>query len=213
MTILTGTLDKMETVAADPVQYALPVGNQSIGLNEKLGQKLTLRFTGKIYCQECGDRTRSSYSQGYCFKCSQSLAQADLCIMRPHTCHFHLGTCREPAWGESHCFVPHTVYLANSSGLKVGITRSHQVHTRWMDQGALEALPIASVRNRRESGIIEFALSQHIADRTNWRKMLSGVETPIDLRAERDKVYALWQNDFPGEKLEQSEPVRFTYPV
>lgn len=211
--MITGTLRKMDTTPSDPVGYSLPVGNDSISLNENLGQRLHLRFTGKIFCQECGDRTSSSYSQGYCFKCSQSLAQTDLCIMRPHTCHHHLGTCRQPAWGEAHCFVFHTVYLANSSGLKVGITRSHQMLTRWMDQGALEAVPIASVRTRRDSGLIEFALSQFLPDRTNWRHMLSGVEKPVDLRAERDKVHAQWQNDFPGEKLESSEPVRFRYPV
>lgn len=203
----------MDTAHEDPVRYALPVGEHSIDLNAGLGKRLTLRFTGKIFCQECGDRTRTSYSQGFCFKCSQTLAQADLCIMRPHTCHHHLGTCREPAWGEAHCFTPHTVYLANSSGLKVGITRSHHMLTRWMDQGALEAIPIASVRNRLESGLIEFALSKYLPDRTNWRHMLSGVETPVDLKAERDKVFALWQKDFPGEKLENSEPIRFKYPV
>ena len=121
--------------------------------------------------------------------------------------------CREPAWGEAHCFIPHTVYLANSSGLKVGITRSQYATTRWMDQGAIEALPIASVCSRRDSGIIEYALSQHIPDRTNWRHMLSGVEKPVDLHAEREKVFALWQDSFPGEKLSAMEPVRFSYPV
>ncbi len=211
--ILTGVLRKMDTEHGDPVRYALPLGDATLNLNEGLGKRLTLRFTGRIFCLECGDRTSSSYSQGHCFKCSQSLAQADLCIMRPHTCHHHLGTCREPAWGEAHCFIPHTVYLANSSGLKVGITRSHHTLSRWMDQGALEALPIASVRNRRESGLIEYALSRHVPDRTQWRRMLSGEETPVDLRAEREKVYALWQDDFPGEKLAAAEPVRFNYPV
>ena len=210
--MFSGTLQKMDTFHTDPVGYSLPVGNESIPLNAKVGTFFRLRFTGKIFCQECGNRTSSSYSQGFCFKCSQSLAQADLCIMRPHTCHHHLGTCREPAWGEAHCFIPHTVYLANSSGLKVGITRSHARLHRWMDQGALEALPIASVRNRRDSGLIEYALSQHLPDRTNWRHMLSGVEAPVDLRAERDRVYALWREDFPGEKVTE-EPLRFRYPV
>jgi len=202
----------MGTEQADPVRYSLPVGEDFLDLNGVLGQKLSLRFTGNIFCLECKRRTTTSFGQGHCFSCFQTLAHCDLCIMRPHTCHHHLGTCREPAWGEKHCFIPHVVYLANSSGLKVGITRAHQAPTRWMDQGAVEAVPIALTRSRLDCGIIEFALSKHLPDRTNWRKMLSGAETPVDLRAERDRVFGLWEN-FPGEKALEAEPVRFQYPV
>jgi hypothetical protein len=211
--ILTGALRKMATEQDSPVRYGLPVGEETLSLHKRLGNRLTLRFTGRIFCLDCGSRTSSSYSQGHCFSCSQRLASCDLCIMRPQTCHYHLGTCREPIWGQTHCFIPHTVYLANSSGLKVGITRSHHTLTRWMDQGAVEALPIASVSNRRDSGLIEYALSRHVPDRTHWRRMLSGVETPVDLRMEREKVFELWQNDFPGEKIENADPIRFDYPV
>ena len=211
--LLTGILRKMDAANADPVRYALPVGNQTLDLNPGLGNRFSLRFTGRIFCLQCGTRIKTSYSQGYCFTCSQTLASCDLCIVRPHTCHHHLGTCREPAWAEEHCFIPHTVYLANSSGLKVGITRARHMHTRWMDQGAVEALPIASVRNRRDSGLIEYALSRHLPDRTNWRNMLSGIEIPVDLRLEREKTFGLWQGAFPGEKLEAAEPLRFRYPV
>jgi len=210
---LTGLLDKMPTTHAETVQYALPVGEARIPLNERLGQRISLRFTGKIFCLACGDRTRTSFGQGHCWKCFQSLASLDNCIVRPHTCHHHLGTCREPAWGEAHCFIPHTVYLANSSGLKVGITRSHTVRTRWMDQGAVEALPIASTRNRLDCGLIEHALSVHVADKTHWRKMLSGIEAPVDLRAARDRLFSMWGADFPGERVTDAEPVRFRYPV
>jgi hypothetical protein len=214
----SGLLRKMDTVHDDTVRYSLPVGEARIPLNERLGQRISLRFTGRIFCLECGDRTRTSFSQGHCWKCFQTLASLDNCIVRPHTCHHHLGTCREPAWGESHCFIPHTVYLANSSGLKVGITRSHAVRARWMDQGAVEALPIASTRNRLDCGKIEYALSMHVADKTHWRRMLSGVEEPVDLRAARDRLFSLWEADFPGapppgEWVTGAEPVRFQYPV
>jgi hypothetical protein len=66
--------------------------------------------------------------------------------MKPETCHYHLGTCREPDWAQNHCFRPHIVYLANSSGVKVGITRKTQIPTRWLDQGASQALPIFEVQ-------------------------------------------------------------------
>jgi hypothetical protein len=210
---ITGLLHKMDTVHEETVRYALPLSEARVPLNERLGQQISLKFTGKIFCLECGARTRTSFGQGHCWTCFQTKAALDNCIVRPHTCHHHLGTCREPEWGERHCFVPHTVYLANSSGLKVGITRSHTVRMRWMDQGAVEALPIAVTQNRLDCGLIEHALSVHVADKTHWRRMLSGVEQPVDLRAARDRLFGLWGAEFPGEKVVDAEPVRFLYPV
>src|SRR5690606_32085347 len=67
---------------------------------------------------------------------------------------------------------PHIVYLANSSNVKVGVTRKTQVPTRWIDQGAHEAIEIVEVPNRYLAGITEVALKDHVADKTNWRKML-----------------------------------------
>jgi hypothetical protein len=101
--------------------------------------------------------------------------------MKPETCHFHQGTCREPSWGEDNCFIDHTVYLSNTSGVKVGITRNSQIPTRWIDQGATQAVAIISAKNRRLSGLVETALKQHIADKTDWRKMLKGNADSIDL--------------------------------
>jgi hypothetical protein len=142
----------------------------------------------------------------------QTLAQCDMCIVKPELCHYHLGTCREPEWGEKHCMIDHTVYLANSSGIKVGITRSHQMRTRWMDQGAIQALPIVRVKNRFDSGKVEVALSRTLPDKTNWRAMLQGKVERIDLKAERDRLFAAWGPDLPGERLMEEE-FSFTYPV
>src|SRR5690554_8184312 len=91
-------------------------------------------------------------------------------MMNPEKCHFHLGTCREPDWAERVCFSDHIVYLANSSGLKVGITRATQMPTRWLDQGATQALPIARVASRRLSGLLEDIFRAQMSDRTNWRR-------------------------------------------
>ena len=108
--------------------------------------------------------------------------------MSPDRCHFHLGTCRDEEWGKTVCFNEHIVYLANSSGVKVGITRATQVPTRWIDQGAVEALPIFRVKTRQQSGLVEKIFSEHISDKTNWRKMLKGEITAIDLPAMRDQL-------------------------
>jgi hypothetical protein len=83
---------------------------------------------------------------------------------------------------------PHIVYLALSSEVKVGVTRKTQVPTRWIDQGAVEAIPIVEVPNRYLAGITEVALKNHYADKTNWQKMLKNEYSPVDLVAERLKL-------------------------
>ena len=139
---MLGSLEKMTTQLAEPVQYRLPVGDAELELNPLLGQRLELRYSGRIFCVNCQKKTAKSFNQGYCYPCFIKLAQCDMCIMKPETCHYAAGTCREPSWGEEFCFQPHIVYLANSSGIKVGITRQTQIPTRWIDQGAVQALPV-----------------------------------------------------------------------
>lgn len=215
MAITTGSIRKMLTApgeAGGPVQYRLPIGEAALPVNPLLGRTVRFKYTGRIFCIHCGKATRSSFAQGYCFPCMQSLAQCDMCIVRPETCHFHLGTCREPAWGETHCFIEHTVYLANSSGLKVGITRSHQMKTRWMDQGAVQALPIVRVKTRLDSGLVESTLAKTVPDKTNWRSLLKGDAERIDLKAHRDALFAVWAGDLPGEKVFEEE-ISLAYPV
>ena len=178
-----GALRKMTAQLGDDgkVNYQLPVGEELVELNDCIGKHLTLTYHEHISCQYCGKKTKKSYSQGFCFPCMQKLAQCDMCIMKPETCHHHLGTCREPEWGEEHCFVPHIVYLSNTSGLKVGITRETQIPTRWIDQGATQAIPLFRVKTRRQSGLVEVSLANFIADKTNWRAMLKGNAEAIDL--------------------------------
>ncbi|GAA5191858.1 DUF2797 domain-containing protein [Ferrimonas gelatinilytica] len=191
---MQGTLSKMAVTLGSettPAQYALRIGDQLMPLNERIGQPLTLHYSGKIYCDACGRKTSKSYSQGHCFPCMKKLARCDMCIMKPETCHFAAGTCREPEWGERNCMIPHYVYLANTSGLKVGITRHSQVPTRWLDQGATQALPILRVATRQLSGLVEVALAQLVADKTNWRAMLKGSGEPLVLKAEAARLLPL----------------------
>lgn len=190
-----GCLSKMAAVLPsrqeEQVAYHLRAGEHRVGLNERIGEPLSLRWTGAIACTHCGRATKKSFAQGHCYPCFKRLAQCDTCIMKPETCHYFQGTCREPEWGERHCFQPHIVYLANSSGLKVGITRKTQMPTRWLDQGAIQALPILEVDTRQQSGFVEMLFKQQVADRTNWRAMLKGDVEVMDLCAERDRLLSL----------------------
>ena len=186
--VIHGTIEKMRTHLDSPVRYELPIGESSVDINSLLGKAITLTFTGTILCIACGRKTKKSFNQGHCFPCLKRLASCDQCIVRPELCHYHEGTCREPKWGESHCLQPHVVYLANSSGLKVGVTRASQVPTRWIDQGAVQAIPVFEVKERRIAGLLEATLRQVVADRTDWRRMLKGSPDKLNMLAERTRI-------------------------
>jgi hypothetical protein len=173
----------MHTEAGSPVNYSLELGGRRLALNDWLGKQLRIEYLQQIECIHCGRLTSKSFNQGYCYPCFSRLAQCDLCIMSPEKCHYHLGTCREPEWAQSHCMRPHIVYLANTSGLKVGITREAQLPTRWIDQGAVQAMPVLRVSKRYHAGLIEAAFRQYVNDRTNWRSMLKNEVEEMDLYA------------------------------
>ncbi|MBT73247.1 MAG: hypothetical protein CMQ15_14625 [Gammaproteobacteria bacterium] len=183
-----GTLRKMQVRLEQPVDYRIRLGEARIPLNQYLEKTIRLQHSGAIFCVHCDRKTNKSFSQGYCYPCFQKLAQCDSCIIHPEKCHFDQGSCREPDWGERYCLQDHIIYLANSSGLKVGITRATQVPTRWIDQGATQALAIIRVRSRLQSGSLEVMFKQHVADKTNWRDMLKGDATPLDMAEESRKL-------------------------
>lgn len=218
-----GDIRKMQVTLAKPVQYQLPLGEGLVDMNALIGKQVHLHYLGEIHCIHCGRKTSKSFNQGYCFPCMQNLAECDSCLVRPELCHYHEGTCREPQWGEEHCFQDHYVYLANTSGLKVGITRKTNLPARWMDQGATQALPIYKVRDRLTSGQVEVILKQHVADKTAWQRMLKGVPEAIDLSQARDQLHRECQQQITdlianlGEDalqfLGQDQPVDIDYPV
>jgi len=221
--VLSGNLEKMKAILGETVEYTLPVGQERLALNPLIGQSLKITADGTITCLACGRKTKKSYSQGHCYPCSQRLASCDLCIMKPETCHYDKGTCREPEWGEEHCMQPHFVYLSNTSGVKVGITRQTQIPTRWIDQGATQALPIFKVQTRFQSGLVEMMCKNHVADRTDWRRMLKGEGEQLDLPAVRDELLDLCVQELDGfrqrfgeealQPLPDAEAVALRYPV
>lgn len=213
----TFILHKMTVRHEEPVAYTLMAGDDPIEMNALVGERIELRFTGRIECVSCGQPTRKSFNQGHCYRCFTTLASCDRCIMSPELCHYSRGTCRDPAWGEANCMRPHIVYLANSSGLKVGITRDSQVPTRWIDQGARAAMPVFEVPTRRDSGLLEDGLRAFVSDRTDWRAMLRGDPPTLDLPESRDQLLqkaATRISEVPDAKyLAHAAPVAISYPV
>lgn len=201
--LASGTVRKMRTSLEDPVQYTMLLGGHEIPLNQYLGRQLQLDYQGVINCVHCDRKTNKSFNQGYCYPCFRRLAQCDSCIISPEKCHYAAGTCREPQWGEEHCMIDHFVYLANTSGLKVGITRGSQVPTRWMDQGASQAQAIFRVSSRLHSGLVEVVFKNHVADKTHWQAMLKGPAQPRDLEEARCQLMEACADDI--EQLRQQQ--------
>jgi len=222
-TVVSGTARKMQTALESPVQYQWIAGDERVAVNPWLGKRINIDFNGTINCVHCSRLTKKSFNQGYCYPCFQRLAQCDSCIVKPEKCHFDAGTCREPEWGEEHCNIDHIVYLANTSGVKVGITRGTQVPTRWIDQGATQARPIARVSTRYQSGLLEVLLAQHVADKTAWQTMLKGNGADVDLEAHQQELAKLCADGIAGlqdshgvqaiQWLDASNTVAIDYPV
>ncbi|WP_018981865.1 DUF2797 domain-containing protein [Salinimonas chungwhensis] len=227
MPSLTGNISKMR-VSATPddntVQYSLPVGDEQVPMNALIGQQLNVEHSGQIHCVHCGKKTKKSFNQGYCYRCLITLAQCDSCIIKPEKCHYHEGTCREPEWGETNCMSEHFVYLANTGNLKVGITRhvKDSISSRWMDQGASQALVMLRVPDRLTSGEVETLCKNHIADKTNWRTMLKGKPDLQDMEAVKASLLAdiepqldklREQKGLQAISIADAEPVMIEYPV
>lgn len=179
---MSDTLKKMDVVLKDPVHYTLDIHGKIHDMNSYIGQQIRIIWSGVVICS-CGKRMTTFYrSSGYCYKCYWESPLASQSIFKPELCTAHLGIEeRDLAWEQKFQIATHYVYLANSSGIKVGITRGTQGVIRWMDQGASQAIVLAEVPNRRFSGDIEVALKQFVSDVTNWRKMLAGDPHPVDL--------------------------------
>lgn len=222
MNMTQGNLHKMSVHHAHPIQYELILDNQKINLNNLLNKKITLEFLGDIHCIQCGRKTKQSFQQGYCFLCMQKINECNNCLIHPERCLVETGKCDPADWAHQQCHQEHFVYLANSSGMKVGITRTKNNPSRWIDQGAVQALPIFKTHNRYQAGLIEVALKKYVADKTNWRAMLKSNVAPIDLIAEKKLLLSQAEKDLESilKKysdqiifLEEKNILSFEYPI
>ncbi|MCK5781348.1 MAG: DUF2797 domain-containing protein [Flavobacteriales bacterium] len=184
----TGDLKKMTTENTNPVRYILDLENDFFELNKIIGKKISIKYQHKVKCF-CGKLVDKVYRQNFCYDCYYKLPQASESIMKPELCKAHLGIeVRDLEWEKEFELKPHIVYLAVSSGLKVGITRKTQIPTRWIDQGAEYAIEFAEVPNRYLSGAIEVALKQYVSDKTSWQKMLKNPSPEVDLLEWKNKL-------------------------
>ncbi|MCY4444715.1 MAG: DUF2797 domain-containing protein [Proteobacteria bacterium] len=194
------------------VSYILSMGSVTLPLLDFIGSSVSIEFLGSIECVACQRRIKKTFGSGYCFVCFRKLAQADMCMVKPETCHYVAGSCRNSRWGESHCMISHSVYLAVSSGLKVGITRSRRKYKRWVDQGAVQALELGRLSQRLHAGRLEVVLKKRFNDRTRPLSMLkaSAVMPWMDLHGLRESVSA--ELDDPDFMVSHEDAVGLVYP-
>ena len=208
-----GVLQKMRTEMGSPVQYYLILENDFINVNQVLDKKLEITFL-KYECLNC-HLDKPIFRQGFCKSCFFEIPQAADWIMRPELSTAHLDKeDRDLEYEKDVQLQPHIVYLANSSDVKVGVTRKRQIPTRWIDQGAHEAIEIVEVPNRYLAGITEVALKDHVSDKTNWRKMLTNDIVDADLVAEKEKLSIYIPEEAKAYYLENnSKETNIEFPV
>ncbi|MAU17342.1 MAG: hypothetical protein CMH46_17585 [Muricauda sp.] len=207
-----GVLRKMQTEIGNPIQYYLVFENDFINMNQGLNKELQIDFI-KYQCLNCGE-DKPIYRQGFCKSCFFETPRAGDWIMRPELSTAHLGKeDRDLEFEKKMQLQPHIVYLANSSDIKVGVTRKSQIPTRWIDQGAHEAIEIVEVPNRYLAGITEVALKEHVSDKTSWRKMLQNDIQDVDLVEWRNKLKASIPDEVIDYYLDDKEETHLEFPV
>ena len=207
-----GVLTKMETEFSHPIQYYLVFDNDFINMNQLLDKTIEIRFI-KYQCLNCG-LDKPIFRQGFCKSCFFEIPQAADWIMRPElsTAHLEIED-RDLEYEKRVQLQPHIVYLANSSSIKVGVTRKSQVPTRWIDQGAHEAIEIVEVPNRYLAGITEMALKDHVSDKTNWRTMLKNDVVDENLVEWRERLKPYIPNEVMDYFIESNTETNMEFPV
>ena len=208
----TGVITKMQAAYSSPIQYTLNLNDETISVNQLLEQKIAISFN-HYQCLECG-KEKEIFAMGCCKNCYFTSPHTGRWVVNPELSTAHLGIGeRDLAVEEAIQLQLHIVYLAYTGDVKVGVTRESQIPTRWIDQGATFALPIAKTENRYEAGMIEVALKEHLADKTNWRKMLEDdFEDDLDLADFREKIKDYFPDNFKNFYSMEHEMLRLDYP-
>jgi hypothetical protein len=208
-----GALEKMSAFPGNPIVYYLTLGDNFIKMNDLIGKSLQFQYLNSITCF-CGNQVSRVFRQNFCYDCFMTKPEAGEPIFNPEKSQAHLGIeDRDLAYESAYQLTPHIVYLAQSGGLKVGVTRKTQIPTRWIDQGASEAIVLAETTNRYEAGIIEVFLKDHLSDKTHWQRMLRSEGDPIDLIEEKNRVMHLLPDPFKQFISSDHYVTRLVYPI
>ena len=209
----SGVLKKMLTENLNPIGYYIQLENGFINLNQCLEKNISIKWTSSI-CLNC-KYEKEIFRQGYCKSCFFEVPQTAEWVMKPELSQAHLNLeYRDLEYEKKIQLQSHYIYLAETSHLKVGVTRKTQVPYRWIDQGASQTIILLEVPNRYLAGIGELKLKECFSDKTNWRKMLTNENQPVDLK----EAYKIGIENLPSDlkdyvRSEKPEIKNLKYPV
>ena len=216
--IYSGNIRKMRTALLEKVEYHLPLydslnENHLIPMNQFIGSTLKISFKGLINCVVTGRRINKTYGEGMCYDAWRNSPMAVESIIRPELSRIHEGIAlRDEQWERKNHLQPHYVYLTKTGGVKVGVTRATNLPHRWIDQGAVEGIVIAETPYRQAAGLIEVSLKEFIADKTNWRKMLTNDLVNDSLEEVREEIIDKIPKDLQ-QFVVSKEKVEIPFPV
>jgi len=218
--IFSGNIRKMRTKLEEgKAKYWLPLydnltPNHLISMNELIGKTISVQFEHQINCVVTGKKIKKTYGNGMSYDAFMSSPLAVPSIINPELSQIHKGIAlRDEAWEIEHHLKPHVVYLSKTSGIKVGVTRNQQIPTRWIDQGATEAIVLAETPYRQAAGLIEVALKPHIADKTAWQRMLKGETSPDSLLQKKEELTSFIPNDLQQYLSNNNTITTIEFPV
>lgn len=203
----------MKSQHSDPITYHIPIDDSLAPVSDFLGKTIKINFLDEIYCIECNKKINKTFAQGYCYPCFIQSPNTSECILRPELCRAHEGEARDMEWSKKHCLKDHYVYLSLTAGAKIGVTRATQIPTRWIDQGAVQALKFARTSNRYEAGCIEVEMKKQISDRTAWQRMLKNeIDDSIDLYKIKNQLTDALDDRYREFILDDEKIETFSYP-
>lgn len=195
-------------------EYYLDLDSVRINLSELIGKSIKLKYLNTKRCIHCGRETKKLFGQGFCYPCFIKVPEAEECVLRPELCRAHEGIARDLEFAKANCLVQHYVYLAWTGGFKVGVTRYHQIPTRWVDQGATFAVKICHTPNRFTAGLVEVELKKIFSDKTVWQRMLSdSSELPSDFLTNKAKALEFINGKDLSYIPESDVVYRICYPI
>jgi len=216
----TGNIRKMRSSLGDKVLYKLPLYDVlnpgvEVEMNALIGKEIQLRFHDQINCTVTGKKINKTYGDGMSYDAFRQSPMAVESVIRPELSRIHEGIAlRDAAWEKKNHLTPHVTYLSLTSGIKVGVTRQTQIPTRWIDQGAVQAIILAETPYRQAAGLVEVALKQLIADKTNWRKMLTNtIEDTTPLEEKKWELIETLPSDLQQWVCDDDNIMDIEYPV
>ena len=210
--MFSGVLKKMVSIHDNPVRYIMDFDDDLVFLNQIIGKKIKIHKTGYC-CLSCYENLQI-FANGFCKKCFFESPMAGEWVMKPELSKAHLEIeDRDISYEKKVQLQNHIVYLSKTSGIKVGVTRSNSMTTRWIDQGAIEAVVLIEVPNRYLAGIAEVKLKEKFSDKTNWRRMLTSNIEEEDITNNKKMALDVLGSEFEEFFKTDSEVLKFNYQI